>query len=181
MSRNEEQAELCNLIKEFDHALHYYRTISNEIKEAKIRLNKTRAKNNKMIDSLSAEHCRELIFKRNSLIKQNSEAIDDLRRTEENLQASVDLLSQARHNLARGVGVPNRYLDNIYVDTNTSRKIYNIYFGGTAGPFSKNHGHYVIKRDGEVTYRREFKKKHGQHNYHNSGMNIAFANCEATQ
>jgi hypothetical protein len=56
--------------------------------------------------------------------------------------------------VARRAGVPSQYLDNVWIGTRPDGTV-NIYFGGVGQPDGIGHGHYVMNRDGEVTYKRE--------------------------
>ena len=69
-----------------------------------------------------------------------------------------------KRSIAQRAGVPSRYLDDVYVSTDSSGTS-NIYFGGVGAPDGPGHGHYSIDSSGKVTYRRDPFDPHGSHNY----------------
>lgn len=66
--------------------------------------------------------------------------------------------------LAAKAGVPYRYRDNVWVSTDSDGNT-NIYFGGVGEPNGPGHGHYVLDRNGKVTYKRDPYDPHGSHNF----------------
>lgn len=72
--------------------------------------------------------------------------------------------SQDRQALARQAGVPAQYLDNVWVSEDPNGNT-NIYFGGVGKPNGPNHGHYVLSREGKVTYKRDPFDSHGAQNF----------------
>lgn len=69
-----------------------------------------------------------------------------------------------KQSIAAKAGVPYQYRDNVWVSTDASGNT-NIYFGGAGSPDGPGHGHYVLNRSGEVTYRRDPYDEHGAHNF----------------
>lgn len=69
-----------------------------------------------------------------------------------------------KRSVAEKAGVPYQYRDNVWVSTDSSGNT-NIYFGGAGSPDGPGHGHYVLNRSGEVTYRRDPYDAHGSHNF----------------
>lgn len=69
-----------------------------------------------------------------------------------------------KRDIARRAGVPSRYLDNLWVSTDTDGNT-NIYFGGAGEPNGPGHGHYVMDRNGKVTYKRDPFDPHGSQNF----------------
>lgn len=69
-----------------------------------------------------------------------------------------------RRAIAVRAGVPNQYLDKIWVKTEPGGSV-NIYFGGVGTPDGPGHGHYAMDASGHVTYRRDPFDPHGTHNY----------------
>lgn len=66
--------------------------------------------------------------------------------------------------LATRAGVPYQYLDDMKLSTDSEGNI-NIYFGGVGTPDGPGHGHYVVSRNGEVTYSRNPFDPHGAQNF----------------
>lgn len=73
-----------------------------------------------------------------------------------------------KKSIAARAGVPYQYRDNVWVSTDSNGNI-NIYFGGAGKPNGPGHGHYVMDRNGEVTYKREPHDEHGGHNFDGPG------------
>lgn len=66
--------------------------------------------------------------------------------------------------VAARAGVPYRYRDNVWISKQPDGTV-NIYFGGVGEPNGPGHGHYVMDRSGEVTYKRDPFDPHGAHNF----------------
>jgi len=66
--------------------------------------------------------------------------------------------------LAEHAGVPNRYLDDVWISTDPDGTV-NIYFGGAGTPDGPGHGHYALDSSGSLTYRREPFDPHGSQNF----------------
>ena len=81
--------------------------------------------------------------------------------------------NQKRHedkkSLAARAGVPIQYQDNVRTSTDSDGNT-NIYFGGVGKPDGPGHGHYVIDRNGNVTYRRDPFAPHGAQNFEKSDL-----------
>lgn len=69
-----------------------------------------------------------------------------------------------KRSIAARAGVPPHYRDNVWISKEPDGAI-NIYFGGVGEPNGLGHGHYVMDRNGKVTYRREPFDPHGSQNY----------------
>lgn len=76
--------------------------------------------------------------------------------------------SQKRRNdkkdVAAKAGVPYQYRDDVWVSTDRDGNT-NIYFGGVGKPNGPGHGHYVMDRSGNVTYKRDPYNPHGAQNF----------------
>lgn len=76
--------------------------------------------------------------------------------------------SQKRRNdkkdVAAKAGVPYQYRDDVWVSTDRDGNT-NIYFGGVGKPNGPGHGHYVMDRSGNVTYKRDPYDPHGAQNF----------------
>jgi hypothetical protein len=66
--------------------------------------------------------------------------------------------------IAQRAGVPHRYLDNVWLSTQSDGMI-NIYFGGVGTPNGLGHGHYVMDQHDRVVYKREPFDPHGAQNF----------------
>lgn len=66
--------------------------------------------------------------------------------------------------LAEKAGVPHQYCDNVWISNDSNGNI-NIYFGGVGEPNGPGHGHYVMDRSGNVTYKRDAFDPHGAQNF----------------
>lgn len=69
-----------------------------------------------------------------------------------------------KKSIAAKAGVPLQYQDNVWISTDPNGNT-NIYFGGVGKPDGPGHGHYVMDRNGAVTYRREPFDPHGAQNF----------------
>lgn len=69
-----------------------------------------------------------------------------------------------RKELAAKAGVPLQCQNDVWISTEPSGNV-NIYFGGVDKPDSPGHGHYVMGRNGVVTYRRDPFAPHGAQNF----------------
>lgn len=69
-----------------------------------------------------------------------------------------------KKSIAAKAGVPYRYHDNVWISTDSSGNT-NIYFGGVGQPNGPGHGHYVMDRSGNVTYKRDPFDPHGAQNF----------------
>jgi hypothetical protein len=87
------------------------------------------------------------------------------------VRAERDRRRSDRRSVAERAGVPLQYRDNVWVSRDTDGN-YNIYFGGVGKPDGDGHGHYVMDRNGNVTYQREPFDPHGAHNFTNEELLI---------
>ena len=69
-----------------------------------------------------------------------------------------------KKSIAAKARVPLQYRDNVWISTEPNGNV-NIYFGGVGKPDGPGHGHYVMNRNGTVTYRRDPFKSHGAQNF----------------
>ncbi|WP_255788282.1 hypothetical protein [Mycobacteroides abscessus] len=69
--------------------------------------------------------------------------------------------------IAEKAGVPHQYRDDVWISTDSEGNT-NIYFGGVGKPNGPGHGHYVMNRNGTVTYRRNPFDPHGTQNFEGS-------------
>lgn len=72
--------------------------------------------------------------------------------------------SDDRRSIAEKAGVPYQYCDKVWVSRQSDGTI-NIYFGGVGKPDGPGHGHYVLDRNGKVTYKRDPYDPHGTQNF----------------
>ena len=83
-------------------------------------------------------------------------------------QTKLDELKSAsrkkRKELAAKAGVPLQYQDDVWISMEPNGNV-NIYFGGVDKPDGPGHGHYVMGRNGVVTYRRDPFAPHGAQNF----------------
>ena len=70
---------------------------------------------------------------------------------------------------AAKAGVPHQYHDNVWISTDSSGNT-NIYFGGVGKPNGPGHGHYVMDRNGNVTYKRDPFDPHGAQNFEKADL-----------
>ena len=75
--------------------------------------------------------------------------------------------------VASRAGIPYQYLDNVWVSTDSAGNT-NIYFGGLGDPNGPGHGHYVMDRSGNVTYRREPFDPHGTQNFQEANAALLY-------
>ncbi|MGB4761999.1 MAG: hypothetical protein WBP12_01415 [Candidatus Saccharimonas sp.] len=66
--------------------------------------------------------------------------------------------------IAIKAGVPQQYCDNVWISRDRDGNT-NIYFGGVGKPNGPGHGHYVLDRNDNVTYRRDPFDPHGAQNF----------------
>lgn len=69
-----------------------------------------------------------------------------------------------KRSIAEKAGVPYQYLDKVYVSKDSNGNT-NIYFGGMGEPNGPGHGHYVLDRTGNITYKRDPYEDHGGKNF----------------
>lgn len=80
------------------------------------------------------------------------------------LKAQNKQRREDRRLIAEKAGVPYQYLDSVKVSKDSDGNT-NIYFGGVGEPAGPGHGHYVMDRNGNVTYSRDPFDPHGAHNF----------------
>lgn len=71
--------------------------------------------------------------------------------------------------IAEKAGVPRQYHDNLWVSTDSNGNT-SIYFGGVGKPNGPGHGHYVMDRSGNVTYKRDVHDEHGSQNFEKADL-----------
>ena len=82
----------------------------------------------------------------------------------EKVRAERNRRREDKRAIAERAGVPSQYLDDLWVSRDSNGNT-NIYFGGVGKPNGPGHGHYVVDRNGRVTYRRNPNDPHGSHNF----------------
>jgi len=87
----------------------------------------------------------------------------------EQLKADNQHKREDKKDIARRAGVPNQYLDDVWV-SKKSNGIIQIYFGGIGKPDGPGHGHYTIAPNGEVTHAREPFEPHGAQNFKHDSL-----------
>lgn len=88
------------------------------------------------------------------------------------LQRNTELnFKKASYDIALYVNVPEIYSTNVAVETTRRGGGLNVYFNKKGKhPLDSGHGHIVIDRFGEITYRRGVNEKHGPHNHINNSQ-----------
>lgn len=82
----------------------------------------------------------------------------------EKVRAERNRRREDKRAIAERAGVPSQYLDDLWVSRDSNGNT-NIYFGGVGKSNGPGHGHYVIDRNGRVTYRRNPNDPHGSQNF----------------
>ena len=82
----------------------------------------------------------------------------------ERVKAEGQKRREDKKSIVAKAGVPHQYYDNVWVSTDSSGNT-NIYFGGVGKPNGPGHGHYVMDRNGNVTYNRDPFNPHGAQNF----------------
>ena len=82
----------------------------------------------------------------------------------EKVKAEGQKRREDKMSITAKAGVPHQYRDNVWVSTDSSGNT-NIYFGGVGKPNGPGHGHYVMDRNGNVTYKRDPFDPHGAQNF----------------
>lgn len=114
-------------------------------------------------DSAKAEHERaQTQFKRAKA--EFDQAARAFKSRLEKVKTEGQKRREDRKSIAAKAGVPYQYHDNVWVSTDSSGNT-NIYFGGAGKPNGPGHGHYVMDRNGNVTYRRDPYDPHGAQNF----------------
>lgn len=91
-------------------------------------------------------------------------AADAFKRRLEHVKAEGQKRRDDKKSTATRAGVPYQYQDNVWVSTDRDGNT-NIYFGGAGKPDGPGHGHYVMDRNGTVTYKRDPFDPHGAQNF----------------
>ena len=82
----------------------------------------------------------------------------------EKVKAEGQKRREDKKSIAAKASVPYQYRDNVWVSTDSNGNT-NIYFGGVGKPNGPGHGHYVMDRNGNVTYKRDPFDPHGAQNF----------------
>lgn len=82
----------------------------------------------------------------------------------EKVKAEGQKHREGKKSIAAKAGVPYQYRDDVWISTDSNGNI-NIYFGGVGEPNGPGHGHYVMDRNGNVTYKRDPFDPHGTQNF----------------
>ena len=119
-------------------------------------------------DSAKAEHERaQMEFKR---AKADFDSCAKAFRSRlEKVKAEGQKRREDKKSIAAKAGVPYQYHDNVWVSTDSSGNT-NIYFGGVGKPNGPGHGHYVMDRNGNVTYKRDPFDPHGAQNFEKADL-----------
>ncbi|HEU0266836.1 MAG TPA: hypothetical protein VFQ70_04370 [Candidatus Saccharimonadaceae bacterium] len=114
-------------------------------------------------DSAKAEHERaQDEFKRAKA--EFDQAVKAFRSRLEKVKAEGQKRREDKKLVAARAGVPYQYRDNVWISTGSNGNT-NIYFGGVGKPNGPGHGHYVMDRSGNVTYKRDPYDPHGAQNF----------------
>lgn len=117
----------------------------------------------RMFDAAKAEHERA-----GAEFKRAKADFDSCAKAFKSRLEKVKAESQKRRNdkkdVAAKAGVPYQYRDDVWVSTDRDGNT-NIYFGGVGKPNGPGHGHYVMDRSGNVTYKRDPYDPHGAQNF----------------
>lgn len=114
-------------------------------------------------DSAKAEHERAQVeFKRAKA--EFDHASKAFKSRLEKVKAEGQKRREDKKSTAAKAGVPHQYRDNVWVSTDSNGTA-NIYFGGIGKPNGPGHGHYVMDRNGNVTYKRDPFDPHGAQNF----------------
>ncbi len=87
----------------------------------------------------------------------------------EKVKAEGNKRREDKKSIAAKAGVPYQYHDNLWVSTDSNGNT-SVYFGGIGKPTGPGHGHYVMNRNDEVTYRRDPFDPHGAQNFEKSDL-----------
>ena len=87
----------------------------------------------------------------------------------EKVKAEGQKHREDKRSIAAKAGVPHQYHDNVWVSLDSNGNT-NIYFGGVGKPNGPGHGHYVMDRSGEVTYKRDPFDPHGAQNFEKADL-----------
>ncbi len=119
-------------------------------------------------DSAKAEHERaQMEFKR---AKADFDSCAKAFRSRlEKVKTEGQKRREDKKSIAAKAGVPHQYRDNVLVSTDSSGNT-NIYFGGVGKPNGPGHGHYVMDRNGNVTYKRDPFDPHGAQNFEKADL-----------
>lgn len=82
----------------------------------------------------------------------------------ETVRADNNRRKNDKRSVAERAGVPYRFLDDVWVSKDSDGTT-NVYFGGVGKPNGPGHGHYVMDRNGTVTYKRDPFDPHGAQNF----------------
>lgn len=100
--------------------------------------------------------------------KQAKEAFDSASKAFkarlERVRAEGKRKREDKRAVAERAGVPYQCRDNVWTLTDAAGNT-NIYFGGVGDPNGPGHGHYVMDRNGTVTYKRDPFDPYGAQNF----------------
>ena len=121
-------------------------------------------------DAAKAEHERASAeFKRakaefDSCTKAFKSRLEKVKTENSKAKSKRDKHREDKKSIAAKAGVPYQYHDSVWVSTDSNGNT-NIYFGGIGKPNGPGHGHYVMDRNGKVTYKRDPHVEHGAQNF----------------
>lgn len=114
-------------------------------------------------DQAKAEHERaQTEFKRAKA--EADDVVKAFKARLEKVRAENRRRNDDKRSIAEKAGVPHQYRDNVWISKDSDGNT-NIYFGGAGKPDGPGHGHYVLDRNGKVTYKRDPYDPHGAQNF----------------
>ena len=152
-------AERRRLVEEIRSARAQYEASKPAFQHAKEVFNEAK----RTFDTAKAAHERaQADFKRAK--EDFDQAAKAFRTRLEKVKAEGQQRRAEKGSVADKAGVPYQYRDNVWVSKDSEGNT-NIYFGGVGKPNGPGHGHYVMDRNGNVTYKRDPFDAHGAQNF----------------
>ena len=156
-------AERRRLVEEIRSARNRLEPYQHAFQSAKVEFSRTKA----TFEAAKSEHERaQAEFKRRK--DEFDQAVKAFRARLTNVKAENRKCSDDKRSIAEKAGVPHQYRDKVWVSTQSDGTT-NIYFGGVGKPDGPGHGHYVLDRNGTVTYKRDPFDPHGAQNFEGPG------------
>ena len=151
--------ERRNLVQEIRNAQDRHNATKPAFQQAKEQFSTAKS----VFDKAKAEHERTQEAFKSAKADFDSAAKAFKSRLEKVKAVSQDRRKDKRR-LAEQAGVPSRYLNDVWVSTDSAGNT-NFYFGGSGKPNGPGHGHYSMDRTGKVTYKRDPFDPHGAQNF----------------
>lgn len=162
------------------------RRLVEEIRSARGLRDKTKAELQQAKDEFS--RCRDIY---DSARADNERAVFEFKRAKQEFDLSAEAFRERlekvktegqkrredKKSIAAKAGVPLQYRDNVWVSTDRDGNT-NIYFGGVGKPNGQGHGHYVMDRNDNVTYRRDPFDPHGRQNFEKADLYMRSARSD---